>query len=317
MGNLTTYLQNAFAQHCPNGWSCKSEVLLLSKELNELFGYSSRADILLAKNDGSRRLWIEFEVSRADPVANHAKFATAHLFSRQLESDCFISMVSSHIARGRMNLAANTIHVMREAGMNAFQTLLFPDFSPDRIKLLNHLEVSAIYDQSLPVRREVERAFEISKPVLATKERRIYFASNILEVMLNLRRWNQELLTEEGRNLWGTRNIKYFVFDPITKNFAPSKFCAYIPENRIIDVSSRRTVFEMNLDLYSSLENEPSFDGNRAWTHLTKNLAMNVYASSDLSEILPFFERWLNIYAKNINIIQNEPIFILPPEWLI
>jgi hypothetical protein len=29
---------------------------------------------------GSRRLWIEFEISRADPVANHAKFATAQLF---------------------------------------------------------------------------------------------------------------------------------------------------------------------------------------------------------------------------------------------
>jgi hypothetical protein len=28
-------------------------------------------------------LWIEFEVSRADPVANHAKFATAHLFQPQ------------------------------------------------------------------------------------------------------------------------------------------------------------------------------------------------------------------------------------------
>ena len=33
------------------------------------------ADVLLERVDGSRRLWVEFEVSRADPVANHAKFA--------------------------------------------------------------------------------------------------------------------------------------------------------------------------------------------------------------------------------------------------
>jgi len=105
MGNLTTYLQRAFSEQCPKGWTSNSEVQLLSDELNDLFGYSSRADILLTKDDGSRRLWIEFEISRADPVANHAKFATAHLFSRQLQTDCFISMVSSHVVRGRRNLA--------------------------------------------------------------------------------------------------------------------------------------------------------------------------------------------------------------------
>jgi hypothetical protein len=175
MGNLTAYLQKAFAERCP-------------EELNNLFGYSSRADVLLAKNDGSRRLWIEFEVSRADPVANHAKFATAHLFSRQLESDCFISMVSSHVPRGRRNLAANTIYVMREAGMNAFQTFLLPEFAPDQIKRLNHLKVEEIQRELLPVNREIERAVSVSESVLATREKRIYFAANLLEVMLNLRR---------------------------------------------------------------------------------------------------------------------------------
>lgn len=141
MGNLTKYLQHAFAEQCPTGWTSTSEVQLLSSKLNNLFGYSSRADVLLTKNDGSRRLWIEFEVSRADPVANHAKFATAHLFSKQLETDCFISMVSSHVIRGRRNLAANTIYVMREAGMSAFQTILLPDFDPFNIKRLKSFEV--------------------------------------------------------------------------------------------------------------------------------------------------------------------------------
>ncbi len=134
MGSLTSFLQKGFAEQCPSRWTSNSEVPLLSNELNDLFGYSSRTDVLLTKNDGSRRLWIEFEISRADPVANHAKFATANLFSRQLQTDCFISMVSSHIVRGRRNLAANTIYVMREAGMSAFQTILLPDSVDPNLK---------------------------------------------------------------------------------------------------------------------------------------------------------------------------------------
>jgi hypothetical protein len=166
MGNLTTYLQKAFAEQCPIGWTSSSEVQLLSNELNDLFGYSSRADVLLTKNDGSRHLWIEFEISRADPVANHAKFATAHLFSKQLQSDCFISMISSHIVRGRRNLAANTIYIMREAGMNAFQTVLLPEFDPLQIKRLNHLKLDEIHNEVLPIRKEIERAVSISESIL-------------------------------------------------------------------------------------------------------------------------------------------------------
>ena len=72
--------------------------------LEALLGYRPRVDVLLEREDGSRRLWIEFEVSRADPVANHAKFATAHLFQPQAEADSFLAMVSPHVARGRRSL---------------------------------------------------------------------------------------------------------------------------------------------------------------------------------------------------------------------
>ena len=50
----------------------------------------------------TRRLWIEFEISRADPAANHAKFATAHLFRPWGPSDAFVSMISAHVARARI-----------------------------------------------------------------------------------------------------------------------------------------------------------------------------------------------------------------------
>ena len=50
---------------------------------------------------------LSIEVSRADPVANHAKFATGHLFQPQLPTDVFISMESSNATQGRRNLAFN------------------------------------------------------------------------------------------------------------------------------------------------------------------------------------------------------------------
>src|SRR5690349_4299212 len=101
MGGLTSYLQAEFARQRPIEWQCRHETPILSAELERLLGYAPRADVILERSDGSRRLWIEFEVSRADPVANHAKFATAHLFSQQLPADVFVSMVSAHVAKGR------------------------------------------------------------------------------------------------------------------------------------------------------------------------------------------------------------------------
>lgn len=64
---------------CPSGWTCRYEARVLTAHFESSLGYSPRADVCLENEDTSRRLWIEFEISRADLVANHAKFATAHL----------------------------------------------------------------------------------------------------------------------------------------------------------------------------------------------------------------------------------------------
>src|SRR5919199_6882202 len=98
MGNLTLFLQREFARWCPPDWTCHHERALLPRDLERVLGYAPRADVLLERLDGSRRLWIEFEVSRADPVANHAKFATAHLFCPQPPTDSFVAMISPHVA---------------------------------------------------------------------------------------------------------------------------------------------------------------------------------------------------------------------------
>src|SRR5437660_8827944 len=111
--SLTTYLQAQFTEHCPAGWISQREVPILPSHFESALGYAPRADVLLRKLDDSKRLWIEFEISRADPVANHAKFATGHIFAPQQENEVFISMVTSHVVRGRHNLAANTVFLMR------------------------------------------------------------------------------------------------------------------------------------------------------------------------------------------------------------
>jgi len=134
--------------------------------------------------------------------------------------------------------------------------------------------------------------------------------------MLNLRRWNQELLTDEGRELWKKRTITYVVFDQYTKNFAPSKFCAYVPINTSLDAVTKRTLVEMTVKLYCTLETETCFDGNRAQTHLVKSLAMKSVNSNEMTEILPFFEKWLNKYSESINVNPSGPVFLLPLRWL-
>ncbi len=238
-----------------------------------------------------RRLGIEFEVSRADPVANHAKFATAHLFQAQPETDSFVSMVSTHVNRGRRNLAANTVLVMRHIGMSAFQTVLFPRVAGEEVKRLNHLQVAALGGAGLPVSEEIERALSVSQPLGSACGKRIHLVDDLLEVMLNLLRWNTEMATPEAEAVWKRRTVTYFVFDPRTRQFAPSKFCAFtaVPEVTGIEMAGKgadnaRGVYQtsMTLTLYGQLDqSEPLFDGGRAQQHLTRGLAMIPQTPSD------------------------------------
>lgn len=159
---------------------------VLSSELRRLLGYGPRVDVLLEREDGSQRLWVEFEISRADPVANHAKFATAHLFQPQVQGDAFISMISPHVRSGRRNLAANTVLVMRHLGMNAFQTVLLPTHSGSMVKRLNHLRLESLHLEPIDIEAEVVRALTVTQPVLEGVEGNIHFAANVMEVLLNV-----------------------------------------------------------------------------------------------------------------------------------
>ena len=318
MGILTRYLQDEFARHAPPGWECRPEVPILPRELERLLGYGARADILLERREPARRLWIEFEVSRADPVANHAKFATAHLFRPQPETDFFLAMVSPHVVRGRRNLAASMVNVMRALGMNAFQTVLFPHLSGPAVQALNQTDYGTLSQSGLSVHDEINRAMAVSQPLFSLDEQGVYFAGDLIDVIMNLHQWNAEMQTASGRERWSKRIITYFVFDPHSRAFAPSKFCAYVPVpvSHSLRASAPSLPPRMRIDLYVQLDGTDSrFDGYRARNHLIKELAMVPRGPTDVRSVSDAFRRWLARHADAITVHPQGPVFLLPPGW--
>jgi hypothetical protein len=309
MGTLPRYLQHAFAAACPPGWSAAHEVALLGDDIGGLLGYRPQADLVLSHADG-RRIWVEFEVSRADPVANHAKFATAHLFQPQAARDTFLSMVSPHVDRGRRNLAAATVTLLRRVGMSAFQTTLFPHMPAAEVKRLNHSPLEELSALALPVADELARVFAVAEPVITAISGRIHFAGDVLDVLLNLRRWELDLADAGGRARWGRRTVTYFVAEPRSRRFAPSKFCAFI------DVAADTPDAAMTVARYATLDGqEPRFDGHRARAHLTRHLAFVERPLAEVPALQPAFERWLRAYGDAITLHPRGPILLLPPLW--
>lgn len=320
MGTLTTYLQREFAANPPSGWVSRHERPLLPEWLEALLGYQARADVLLENVAGTRRLWIEFEVSRADPVANHAKFATSHLFQAQLPADCFVAMVSPHVNRGRRNLAANAIALMRRVGMRAFQTVLFPHCSPDEIKRLNHLDLATLSASGLPVLEEIERAIIVSEPTMSTPETNVHLVADLLEVFLNLRQWNEDMNDVDCQRLWGKRTVTYFVYDSESKNFAPSKFCAYTLVSSSPDaISLSRPLSALTwitVERYVAInDGTHQLDGSRAQTHLTRRLGMLSLDQNAVIEIDTAFQQWFARHANRITLHPQGPVFLCAPEW--
>lgn len=310
MGTLPSYLHHAFAAACPPGWSVQPEVALLSDDLAALLGYRPQADLLLSHPDG-RRIWVEFEISRADPVANHAKFASAHLFQPQADADVFLAMLSPHVARGRRTLAATAVTLLRRIGMQAFQTTLFPHLAPADIKALNATPLAQLLSHAPPVTDEIERLFAVTRPLITDTDGRIHFAGDILDVLLNLRHWQRELQDPVTRRHWGRRTVTYFVAEPRHGRFAPSKFCAYS------DVAAPTPQATMTIARYGSLDGrEPRFDGHRARLHLTRHLGFSEQPLAALPTALQTaFAQWLSANADTISVHPRGPIILMPPAW--
>lgn len=319
MGSLTVYLQSRFAELCPNGWQVRKEQSFLAPKLARQLGYAPRVDVLLERTDGSRRLWIEFEVSRADPVANHAKFATGYLFQPQPGTDAFVAMISAHVARGRYNLAANTTTLLRVLGIRAFQTALLPSCSAADIKQLNHQPTASLALHDTILQEEIERALAVSEALHRDDRHDVYFVGNRREVSLNLQYWNEAVRSPAGRLAWGKRTVTYFVYDPSSQGFAPSKFCAYLGlprQGRSLSQNhaEQYPIAGLSLADYAALDQTtPLFDGSRARQHLIRHLGMSCLPLADCLDLQHAFQHWLQDYATVINIHPAGPMIIRPP----
>jgi hypothetical protein len=292
---------------------CRPESRLLSDDLAALLGYAPRADVVLTCQQDGRRLWIEFEVSRADPVANHAKFATAHLFQPQAAADVFVSMVSRHVDRGRRNLAANTIFVMRRIGMTAVQTVLFPTLSDTEVQRFNHMTPEELRATGPDVSPEVDRVFVVTTPQGTADGHRIFFAGDVIDVLLNARQWNAEVTTSRGRTLWGRRRVQYFVYVPYSGEFAPSKFCAYLPIRTAPEPTLASPSSHMTLEVYAALdESESRFDGHIARNHLTRHLGMVSCVPESSPKITDRFQQWMERVSDFLVIPSRGPVFLCP-----
>jgi hypothetical protein len=320
MPTLTPWLQSRFAVHCPRGWRCRAEVPLVDEAASSRLGFRPRADVLLEREADGRRVWVEFEVSRADPVANHAKFATARYFEQMPAEDAFVSMTSRHITPGRAALAAGTAAMMRALGIPAFQVMLLPQLDGNTVKHLNTLPPPELDRVGPGIAPEVARVLDITDARELDSGHRIHHADNPWTVSLNVRRWNEELSQPALAARWGRRPVQYFAFDPGSGLFAPSKFCAFIPGavfRRKVGIDGQSTevrVGGMTLDIYALLgEGDPRFDGHVARRHLQVNLGYRLVGLADAPPgIASAFETWHSRAAAAVP-LRGRPAVLFPP----
>jgi len=306
---IAAELQKRWIENPPRGWIAAREADLLSKAEREILGYRPLVDLVLTNRDSKKQLWIEIEVSRADPVANHAKFASAHLLRPLNSGDSFISLVSNHISRGRANLAAHTVFLMRTGGIRAFQMPLLAELSANEISGINQ---GTIPISTLPTPR-LEEIIELTSPLTKSDNTEIFYATNVLEVLLNVRQWNLDTLDSGARSAWGRRRVKYLVYDSRSGSFAPAKFCAY---TRMIQnyTDSYIKYFQpsMTIFAYSSIPQELGiFDGQKAWKRLSAiGFQMLNYQTAG-SEIRESLSTWLSENAELIyfDLVEGSILF--------
>jgi hypothetical protein len=320
-GGLARYLQQVFKREgARRGWTCVVEAPLLDIGAAKRLGFNPRVDVLMHRPDVDRRIWVEFEVSRADPVANQAKFASAAYFEGCGAGDAFVSMASRHIAPGRKALMATTAMFMRSVGISAFQVDLLPDADGPTIKVLNTSTEDAIATAGLDIVAEVDRVVAVADAKLVAGWHRIHLADNAFTVSANVRSWNAQLTDPVHVRRWGKRRVLFLAFDPASGLFAPSKFCAFVPATTgALEGQSFLAVRDppggMTLDVYYSLgEQDPRFDGHVARKHLERRLRFRAQSAVSLSDDqAAAFGRWKLLLSNSVT-IPNDAVILLPPD---
>jgi hypothetical protein len=309
--HLAETLQRWWVESPPTGWTASREVGVISAGEARMLGYQPKADLMLQNASTRQRVWIELEVSRADPAANHMKFGSAHLLNPLPTSDAFVSLVSRHIATGRSNLAAHATWLLRANGLRAFQMPLLPELDALTIKRLNQGEVSL---DKLPT-PDLGEILLATEPDGSSDGSGIYRVTNRLEVILNIHQWNKDMAEADARAAWGRRRVRYFVHDRSSNLFAPSKFAAYtrIPKAPAADEPLPYNP-AMTMRAYSKVPHDtPIFDGRKAWQRIS-SLGFEVTQARDCPlRVQGYFRSWLAIHKDTLHSSFDEAEILIEP----
>ena len=115
------------------------EASVFPDSLCEEVGYSPAADLLVEYRweQESVQIWIELEVSRADPVANPAKFLVAFSERSPRPGEVFVFAISRAVQKGRAALCRRFVEMMRMRGFPVFAEEYLPSATEYLIGRLN------------------------------------------------------------------------------------------------------------------------------------------------------------------------------------
>ncbi len=307
-GHLAAHLVERFVDSAPRGWVGTPEGPLFGDEQKRRHGFGGRIDLTLRHDVRGLSVAVELEVSRADPVTNQVKYWTARDVGARPPDEVLVSMFSPHVVRHRRNLSALFTRRLRRQGVPMFQVSLLPYLSPAEIKDLNHRSAASLDRVALPIAAELERILQVVHP-RGDVSHRIHFAGDASDVVANLWEWNEGMSARPDPS-WRHRRCQFFVHDPESGLFAPSKFCAFIPAPRKPGEAVPAT---MTLPLYAELgEQDPRFDGHRARKHLVKRLAFTEVPLERVVE--ERFDRWIQYFGDAIS-LRGKPRVLVPPPW--
>jgi hypothetical protein len=198
---------------------------------------------------------------------------------------------------------------MRSAGLPAFQVALLPTLTPLQVQRSNHDEVLAREVALEHGKSELNRLLAVVEP-RGVREHRIHFVGDAPDVLTNCWAWNEEM-GGPSTALWKPRAFQFFVADPRSGLFAPSKFCAFMPARC---GGGPLPPPHMTLQVYASLgEQDPRFDGNRARRHLADRLGFReVQESHGLGPLASRWDEWVRRLGKRLSL--RRPLrWLLPP----
>jgi hypothetical protein len=218
-------------------------------------------------------------------------------------------MLSSHIDRGRRNLCAAFARQLRAHGLATFQAALLPSVAPDLIAQLNQRGTASEL-ACLDVAGEIDRVLSVAEERGEVVGHAIHFVGDVADVAANVWAWNAAMVGEQAAK-WHRRRAQFFVFEPRQRDFAPAKFCAFVPLARSTDGSTT-----MTLDLYTSLgARDPRFDGHRAHEHLSRALGFaRLGLATAPRETREAFARWHERHGTAVP-LQKDVQLLTPPSW--